>query len=284
VYGSIGASEPDNNNNQGGNEKKNTNSGDRNKRPTSTSRVVDALEIVKTRCLSLFVDQIGEPYAAIRIRDHIETIAIGSNRFKEWVIKVCYDYRKEEQLEQLRQKQVAAENNKLHSEQEGSAKPENEYGSSEVSSDFLSSVILLGNEDAAKILTVIKLEAEHAGDQKKLELRVAGNVDTEEDNYGHNIIYYDLNNNKGEIVKVTSTGWQIEKHGFGSNNSNNSNSNSSSFSAASVTVPLNILFKHYRNQLPQVSPLKEYPKDIFQQFMNYQNMTTLAKPPRGVVG
>ena len=152
VFGNIGggAPEPDynNNNNRGGNGKKDTNSNNnRGKRP----QVVDALEIVRSKCLSLFVDQIGESYAAIRARDHIESIAIGNNRFKEWVIKVCYDYRKTEQLKQLHQEQLVAQTNYLHSEQEKTAKPENEHNNNEATSNPSSSVMLLGNEDAAKI-------------------------------------------------------------------------------------------------------------------------------------
>lgn len=104
VYGNIRAiaPEPDNNNNHGGNEKKDTTTNNnRDKRPKG----IDALEIVRSKCLSLFVDQIGEPYAAIKMKDHIETIEIASNRFKEWVIKVCYDYRREEKQNQLQKLQ-----------------------------------------------------------------------------------------------------------------------------------------------------------------------------------
>ena len=253
VYGNIGASEPNNNNNnnRGGNGKRDTNSNNNNrdKRP----RIVDALEIVRSKCLSLFVDQIGEPYAAIKVKDHIETIAIGRNRFKELVIKACYDYKKEQQnqLQKLQQEQLARTqgNDSFHSEQEGAAKPANEYGISETTSDSSSPVLLLGNEDAAKIQTIIKLEAEQSGNQEKLEIRVAGNVDpnTEENNQNYNVIYYDLNNKDGQIIKVTSNYWHIEKHGC-SNNCNNSGN--SSRSSAVVTTSLNILFKHYRNQLP----------------------------------
>jgi phage antirepressor YoqD-like protein len=285
VYGNIGASEPNNNNNnnRGGNGKRDTNSNNNNrdKRP----RIVDALEIVRSKCLSLFVDQIGEPYAAIKVKDHIETIAIGSNRFKEWVIKACYDYKKEQQnqLQKLQQEQLARTqgNDSFHSEQEGAAKPANEYGISETTSDSSSPVLLLGNEDAAKIQTIIKLEAEQTGNQEKLEIRVAGNVDpnTEENNQNYNVIYYDLNNKDGQIIKVTSDDWHIEKHGC-SNNSNSNNSGNSSSSSTVVTTSLNILFKHYRNQLPQAHPSKEYPKDIFIQFMNLTNLPLHDKENR----
>ena len=278
VYGNVGASEPDDNNNGGDSRKKNTNSGNiRDKRP----KVINALEVVKGKCLSLFVDQIGEPYAAIRVNDHIEAIAIGSNRFKEWVIKTCYDYRKEEQLKQLQQENLldAQSNDDLHSEQEGITKSEKEYSTSEAPSDSLLPVLLLSNEDAAKIQTIIKLEAEQTGNQKKLEIRVAGNIDTdtdtdiEEHNCCYdNVIYYDLYNKEGEIIKVTGNGWHVEKHGYSDNSSGRGSNSSPSSSATTIITPLNILFKHHRNQLTQVRPSKEYPKDIFTRFMNLTNL------------
>ena len=68
-------------------ERKNTNSSNnRDKR----LKVVKSLEIVKEKCLS-FLNQLGEPYAAIIIRDYVETIAIGSSRFKDWVIKTTIE-------------------------------------------------------------------------------------------------------------------------------------------------------------------------------------------------
>ena len=45
--------------------------------------------------LELFVDQIGDAYAAVKIKDYIEAIPINSNRFKDWIIKTCYDYEKQ---------------------------------------------------------------------------------------------------------------------------------------------------------------------------------------------
>lgn len=279
VYGNTEVVPEPDNNNSGGNGKKNTNPGNnRDKRPTTT-RAVDGLEIVKSKCLTLFVDQIGEPYAAIKVRDHIETIAIGSNRFKEWVIKACYDYKKEEQqdqLQQLLQEQLAqTQGNDLHSENEGAAILANEQSMSEATLDSLP-ILLLGNEDATKIQTIIKLEVEQNGPQKKLEIRVAGKVDSNvEETQDDNVIYYDLNNKEGEIIKVTSNDWYIEKHGY----DNSSISNSSS-SGAIVNTPLNIHFKHYRNQLSQVHPSKEYPKDIFTQFMNLTNLPLHDKENR----
>ncbi len=285
VYGNSGAAAPEpNNNNRDGNGKKETNSrNNKDKRP----KIVDALGIVREKCLSLFVDQIGEPYTAIKIKDHIETIAIGSNRFKEWIIKACYDYNKEEQLEQLRQNQLLeAQPDNFYSEREGTAELGNEFGVGESASNYPLSALLLGNEGASKIQTIIKLEAEQTGNQIKLELRVAGSVDSDKDTIKRehnccddNVIYYDLCNKKGEIVKITSNNWHIEKHGY-DYNSNGGGSNSSTYSSTADRTSLKILFKRYRNQLTQIHPSKEYPKDIFEQFMNLTNLPPHDKENR----
>jgi hypothetical protein len=57
------------------------------KKKKNNTKALDALEVIRSKCSELFVDQIGEPYAAIKVRDHIETIPIRSNRFKDWIVK-----------------------------------------------------------------------------------------------------------------------------------------------------------------------------------------------------
>ena len=122
---------------------------------------------------------------------------------------------------------------------------------------------LLSNEDAAKIQTILKMEAEDLHNERKLEVRVAGNIDSDTDaNDDNNVIYYDLTNKDWEIVKITKHGWKIGKHGFLS---------SSSFSSSSSLLST-ILFKRYKSQLPQLYPAKEYPPDIFSQFMDLTNL------------
>ena len=71
------------------------------------------------------------------------------------------------------------------------------------------------------IIDFLEYKAEFSGITKKLELRIA-----KTDDYTY---YYDLTNNQGEIIKITSQRWTIEK-----------------------TPP--ILFRRYSNQLPQVNP------------------------------
>jgi hypothetical protein len=125
---------------------------------------------------------------------------------------------------------------------------------------------LLSNEDAAKIQTILKMESEELHNERKIEIRVAGNVDSDADaNDDDNVIYYDLTNRDWEIVKITKHGWNIEKHGF-----------LSSSSSESPTI----LFKRYKNQSTQVYPSREYPPDIFSQFMDLTNLPADDKENR----
>src|SRR5215216_1702291 len=209
------------------------------KKYQNATKALDALEVIRSKCSELFVDQIGEPYAAIKVRDHIETIPIRSNHFKDWIVKAYYDYRKEQQEKSLDAAEFDGKEEDDNNTIDDTTSP------------------LLSNEDAAKIQTIIKLEAEELQNERKLEVRVAGNVDSDPDaNDDNNIIWYDLTNRDWEIVKTTMHGWDIEKHG-------------SHFSSAALPT---ILFKRYRNQLPQVYPSREYPPDIFSQFMDLTNL------------
>ena len=108
-----------------------------------------------------------------------------------------------------------------------------------------------------KIQTIIKLEAEEQQIERRLEIRVAGNVDSDADaNEDSNIIYYDLCNRDGEIIKVTNNGWEIIKHGC----------------QAETNSDATIVFKHYRNQLPQVMPNRGYEANVFAQFLSLTNL------------
>ena len=67
---------------------------------------------------------------------------------------------------------------------------------------------------AAKYQTIIRLQAEEQRNERRLEIRVAGNVESDPiANEDGNVIYYDLCNKDGEIIRVTRNGWEIIKHG-----------------------------------------------------------------------
>jgi hypothetical protein len=49
-----------------------------------------ALRLAGEQCHSIFMDQFGMPYAAIQVGDHIETVAMKSSRFRNWLCRIFY--------------------------------------------------------------------------------------------------------------------------------------------------------------------------------------------------
>src|SRR5207248_1837820 len=75
-------------------------------------------------------------------------------------------------------------------------------------------------------------------------------IDTESsDNLDDNAIHYDLCNPKWELVKATRSGWQIITHDEN-----------------------HILFKRFPIMNAQIYPRRDYPSDIFEQFMKLTNI------------
>ena len=92
---------------------------------------------------------------------------------------------------------------------------------------------MVKSADLKDAINILSAQAEFdSGDPIKLNLRVA-----EQDGKW----YYDLTNKPWEFVEITSEGWKI--------------------------VNNLILFHRYSNQLPQVYPSREYPSDIFDNFI-----------------
>ena len=93
------------------------------------------------------------------------------------------------------------------------------------------------------VLNILKARAEFDGQTRNLNLRIAFAADSVEPY----IILYDLTNKDWQIVKIDSeNGWTIE------------------YSP--------VIFRRYSNQQPQVHPSREYPPDIFDQFMRLINI------------
>jgi hypothetical protein len=102
---------------------------------------------------------------------------------------------------------------------------------------------LLKGEDVANVLNVLKAEAEFGDKIRELYLRVGSS-----NNADSNTIYYDLTNPNWQVVKLTvEDGWAIDKNSP-------------------------IIFRRYSNQQPQVYPVRDYPSDIFERFMNLINI------------
>jgi DNA-binding transcriptional MerR regulator len=49
------------------------------------------LSLAKEQCQELFVDQYGEPYAAVKIKEHLETLNLNHMRFRNWICKAYYE-------------------------------------------------------------------------------------------------------------------------------------------------------------------------------------------------
>jgi hypothetical protein len=106
---------------------------------------------------------------------------------------------------------------------------------------------MLNGEHITGILNILQARADFEGFRKDLELRVSK---IKENPF---TIYYDLANKDCQAVKITAShskeenGWTIEQ------------------------TP--IIFRRYSSQKPQVHPVREYPKDIFDQFMQLINIS-----------
>ena len=123
---------------------------------------------------TFFLDNLGQPYAAIKVDEHVEVIPIKSEKFKNWLTNLYYDVT----VAETQKKEKSDSNQEL-----------------DAVGDILSSEALL------RVLRVIKAKAEYSGKpRRELYLRVAKQEYT---------IYYDLVNPKWQVVKITPEGWEI---------------------------------------------------------------------------
>ena len=104
---------------------------------------------------------------------------------------------------------------------------------------------ILSEEKLDGIIKLVESELMFKDDNiKKIELNLRVSKTKDDD-----IIYYDLTNQKWEIIKITSKGWDIIKDN---------------------KIPI---FKRYENNCgPQVYPSKEYDKGIFDKFIKLFNL------------
>lgn len=139
-----------------------------------------ALELIKPQIAELFLDEVKTPYAAIMVVDkqgedtheYVETMPIGSRRFKEFVGFTYYNRKKAEGKD----------------------------------------VSILSNEGIEKVQSVLRFELHKTENIKTLHLRVASFVDTETTDLDSNVVYYDLCNPNWDIIKATRHRWDIIKH------------------------------------------------------------------------
>jgi hypothetical protein len=60
------------------------------KEKESESAAQKLLKLTQDQCEELFLDQFGTPYAAVKIGEHIETLALKDSRFRNWLCRIYY--------------------------------------------------------------------------------------------------------------------------------------------------------------------------------------------------
>ena len=121
---------------------------------------------------------------------------------------------------------------------------------------------MLNGEHIASILNILQARADFEGVRKELELRVSK---IKNDPF---TIYYDLANKDCEAIKIVATSereegeTEVELETISNNNKN-----------GWTIEQAPIIFRRYSSQKPQVYPVRGYPKDIFDQFMNLINVS-----------
>jgi DNA polymerase I len=154
-----------------------------------------ALKLAKQHCQDFFIDNLGQPDAAVKIDKHLEVLPIKSSRFKNWLCKIFYDYTSE------RHKEVSnkdGQSKKIHSIEDVENDAEKDTEEEEDTSDILTT------ENLNNVLRVLEAKATFSKNPPKdLHLRVA-----KYDN--GNSILYDLTNPEWQVIRVTERGWDVE--------------------------------------------------------------------------
>jgi hypothetical protein len=108
-------------------------------------------------------------------------------------------------------------------------------------------------ETLKQITDLLEAQALFSKNVKDLRLRTSSSDDEiisiNSDGTKTKVIHYDLTNPLWQAVRITPTGWGVEE---------------------SYDVP--VIFRRHSNQVAQVIPSREYPKDIFDQFMDLINV------------
>ena len=55
------------------------------------SAAVITMRLAKKYCQDFFIDNLGQPYAAVKIDKHLEVLQIKNSRLKNWLCKTFYD-------------------------------------------------------------------------------------------------------------------------------------------------------------------------------------------------
>jgi hypothetical protein len=215
-----------------------------------------AMKLAKQYCQDFFIDNLGQPHAAVKIDKHLEVLPIKGSRFKNWLCKVYYDFTisknahhqkgaSDDDKEEKNQSKVHTVDECFDKEGEndGEKKALHDGGDADEELD----ADTLNTENLNNVLRILEAKAASSKIQRDLHLRVAKETtDNENDVNNGTSILYDLTNEDWQTVRITHRGWNIEY------------------------TP--VVFRRYSNQKPQVYPSKEYPPEIFDNFMDLTNV------------
>ena len=156
--------------------------------------IASALEMIKSKTVELFLDQVKKPYIAIKQEDYTQTMPIQSKTFEDWLTATYYFESKQEANTSVTSSEKNDNNNKIEHQ-------------------FPKIPKVLGNDEVSKAQTILRFEAEKEARAKILYVRVASFVDTTPmADLDSNAVFFDLCNPNREIVKVTRHGRSIERN------------------------------------------------------------------------
>jgi hypothetical protein len=220
--------------------------------------VILALEMVKSKTVELFLDQVKKPYIAIKQEDHTQTMPIQSRTFGDWLTATFYFESKQKDLSEAQDRHSDNEDDEDKTKYDPETKvhhidhskyPDEDEDRPLLGGRRLITSKILGDDDVTNVQTILRFEAEKQAQVKDLYVRIASFVDTNPlADLDANTVYFDLCNRNWEIIKITRHGWSIEKN-----------------------YP-QVLFKRYSSMTEQVVPSHEYPPDILERFMKLTNV------------
>jgi hypothetical protein len=220
---------------------------------TKDFAIASALEMVRSKIVELFLDQVKKPYIAIKEEDYTRTMPIQSKTFEDWITATYYfESKQEANTPHNNSNDSDGENNNNKTKFDGSSNAHRiDHSKFEDHHHHIMPTIpkVLGNDEVSKVQTILRFEAEKAANVKTLYVRVASFVDTSPlADLDANVIFIDLCNPKWEIIKITRHGWSVERN-----------------------YP-QVIFKRYSSMNEQILPKKDYPPDILDRFMHLTNV------------
>jgi hypothetical protein len=196
--------------------------------------IASALKMVKKKTAELFLDEVKKPFIAVKEDGHIETMAIESKKFIDWLGGTYYFYTKNNE-------------GKQSCDPDSTADIDNDNDNDDQPGESVAKV--LGDNEISKVQSILSFEINKNANVKTLYIRAASFIDTDPiADLDNNVVYYDLCNPTRDIIRITRNGWSIEKN-----------------------YP-KILFKRYSIMNAQVEPKTEYPPDILERFMKLTNL------------